>query len=334
MTTLGPSLAIVLSGVLLTIAPWQALMWVFCGLTVLVLLAGAVLLRNVADLGRPVLDVASFLLVAVGLVGVLYGVSAAFSGAPLYAALSGVIGIVTLAAFILRQGRIEHPLLDLRPFTSTPFVIGVVMTMLGLLFIFAMNVVIPLYLQAALGVTPLVASLTLAPGILLSVVMGPIAGRLFDQHGGRISIPVGFLVTAVFMVLVAAVAGSSSMLVFGLLFVPATLAASFVIGPSQTFALSHLDRATSPHGVTVVSTCFQIAGCVGTSLSTGIYGALSASGVAAGIPQGEALLSGFRGAVGLVVVTSLIGMALALVAYRAKGASRLVDAPVAEQVGN
>src|SRR5699024_8616723 len=32
MTTLGPSLAIVLSGVLLTVAPWTTLMWVFGGL--------------------------------------------------------------------------------------------------------------------------------------------------------------------------------------------------------------------------------------------------------------------------------------------------------------
>ena len=34
------------------------------------------------------------------------------------------------------------------------------------------------------------------------------------------------------------------------------------------------------HGVTVVSTSFQIAGCVGTSLAAGVYGALSASGTA------------------------------------------------------
>lgn len=34
------------------------------------------------------------------------------------------------------------------------------------------------------------------------------------------------------------------------------------------------------HGVTVVPTSFQIAGCVGTSLAAGVYGALNASGTA------------------------------------------------------
>lgn len=322
MTTLGPSLAIVLSGALLTVAPWTTLMWVFGGLTLIVLLAGAVILRNVAELGRPVLDILSFLLVAVGLVGVLYGVSAAFGGAAFYAGISAIVGLLALWLFVIRQRRIEHPLLDLRPFSNAPFVIGVLMTMLGLVFVFAMNVIIPLFLQAARDMSPLGASLTLAPGILLTVVMGPVAGRLFDLHGGRWSIPLGFLLMAVFVTLVGVAAGYSSILLFGLLYIPAVLATSLVIGPSQTFALSQLDRETSPHGVTVVSTSFQIAGSVGTSLAAGIYGAVSASNVRAGNGEFDSLLTGFRGAVVLVVFTSLTGIVLALFAYRAARSRR------------
>ncbi len=325
MTTLGPSLAIVLSGVLLTVAPWTTLMWVFGGLTVIVLLAGAIVLRNVADLGRPVLDILSFLLVAVGLIGILYGVSAAFGGAALYAGLSAVVGLIALWLFVLRQRRIEHPLIDLRPFSSAPFVLGVLMTMLGLAFVFAMNVIIPLFLQGAHDMSPLGASLTLAPGILLTVVMGPVAGRLFDRHGGRWSIPLGFLIMAVFVTLVGVSAGHSSILLFGLLYVPAVLATALVIGPSQTFALSQLDRETSPHGVTVVSTSFQIAGCVGTSLAAGIYGAVTASNLQAGNNEFDSLLTGFRGAVVLVVITSLIGIILAFLAYRSARTQRSTE---------
>ena len=322
MTTLGPSLAIVLSGALLTIAPWTTLLWVFGALTLVVLLAGGFALQNVAALRRPVLDVISFLLVAIGLVGILYGVSAAFSGAALYAAISAVIGVVALWIFVIRQQRIEHPLLNLRPFANIPFVLGVLMTMLGLLFVFAMNVVIPLFLQSGHQMEPLGASLTLAPGILLTVVMGPIAGKLFDRHGGRWSIPLGFLIMAIFVTLVGVAAGHSSILLFGALYIPAVLATALVIGPSQTFALSQLDRETSPHGVTIVSTGFQIAGCVGTSLGAGIYGALSA-----GNNDFDSLLSGFHGAVALVVFTSLLGIFLAFLAYRSK-AKTPVEAPL------
>lgn len=322
MTTLAPSLAIVLSGALLTIAPWTTLMWVFGALCVVVLIAGAVFLRTVTDLGRPVLDIPSFLLVALALVGVLYGVTAAFGGSALIAGGSFIVGLMTLWLFIVRQRRIDHPLLDLRPFSSKPFVLGVIMTMLGLLFVFAMNVVIPLFLQAARGMDPLGASITLAPGILLTVILGPVAGRLFDRHGGKWSIPLGFLVMAVFVTLVGVAAGGTSILLFGILYIPAVLATAFVIGPAQTFALSHLDRETSPHGVTVVSTSFQIAGCVGTSLAAGIYGALSGARMSSGASEIDSLLTGFHGSVGLVVLTSVIGVVLAIVAHRSVRSGR------------
>lgn len=316
MTTLGPSTAIVASGLLLTIAPWSTLMWVFGGLAAVVLLAGALLLRNVAELTKPRLDVISLLLVACALGGLLYGVSTVFEGSLLIALLSVAVGAVALVLFVGRQKRIANPLIDLRPFASKTFVLGVVMTMLGLLFVFAMNVIIPLFLQTSKELSPLAASLALAPGILLTVAMGPIAGRVFDRKGGRVMIPVGYVVMALFSLLVAWAAGGSSVLLLALLYIPAVLSTALVIGPAQTFALAQLDRETGPHGVTILSTSFQIAGCVGTSFGVGVYGALSTYGIGAGWGVSEASLSGFQGGALLVVVTSLIGVVLAMRANR------------------
>ncbi|WP_299300403.1 MFS transporter [uncultured Brachybacterium sp.] len=331
MTTLGPSLAIVVSGALLSFTSWTTLMWIFGALALVVLLAGAVLLRTVVPLGRPVLDVLSFLLVAVGLVGLLYGISTAFSGSPLVAAITAVVGIAALAAFIRRQSRIENPLLNLQPFRSTPFVLGVAMTMLGLLFVFAMNVVIPIFLQSVRGLSPLGASLLLAPGILLTVALGPIAGRLFDRRGGRVMIPVGFAIMAVFALLVGVAAGSSSVLLFGLLYIPAVLATSLVIGPSQTFALSHLDRETSPHGVTVVSTSFQIAGCLGTSLAVGVFNATTSLSLTGGSDALAASTTGFRGAAVLVALASALGIVLAVASTRASRTARAAQTATVEE---
>ncbi|MGP5628257.1 MFS transporter [Corynebacterium casei] len=208
------------------------------------------------------------------------------------------------------------------------------MTMLGLLFVFAMNVIIPLFLQAARGTAPLAASLTLAPGILLTVVLGPIAGRWFDRFGGRVSIPLGFIAMAVFVGPVGLAAGQTSLVIFGALYVPAVLATAFVIGPSQTFALSSLDQESSPHGVTVVSTSFQIAGGVGTSLAAGIYGMVSQAQMTSGNNEVDSLITGFRAAVALVIVTSLIGVYLAIRAYSArKPQAAQPEAPQVESTG-
>lgn len=326
MTTLGPSLAIIVSGALLAVVPWTTLLWVFGAMSLAVLIAGAVLLRNVAELGRPVLDVLSFLLVAVGLVGLLYGISTAFEGSAPLAAAAAVVGVLALVAFVVRQNRIEHPLLDLRPFRSRAFVLGVSMTMLGLFFVFAMNVVIPIFLQSAKGQDPLGASLVLAPGILLTVVLGPIVGRLFDRHGGCLMIPAGFAIMAVFASLVGVASGHDSVLLLAALYVPAVLATALVIGPSQTFALSSLDRESSPHGVTVVATSFQVAGCLGTSLAIGVYNAVTTRGLDGGAELLGASTSGFRGAAALVALASVVGIVLAVAAGRAARAARTARA--------
>ena len=135
---------------------------------------------------------------------------------------------------------------------------------------------------------------------------------------------------AVFVTGVGIAAGYSSILLFGLLYIPAVLATALVIGPSQTFALSSLDRDSAPHGVTVVSTSFQIAGCVGTSLAAGIYGAVSGANLDSGGDEFESLLTGFRSAVGVVVIVSLLGIALAFAANRAARTAR----PSASETGS
>ncbi|NLB47908.1 MAG: multidrug efflux MFS transporter, partial [Microbacteriaceae bacterium] len=106
MTTLGPSVAIVASGVLLTIAPWATLMWVFGGLSALVLVAGLACLRNVAELSRPKLDVWSFVLVALALGGLLYGISTVFGGSLLIALCAMAVGVAALIVFVVRQQRV------------------------------------------------------------------------------------------------------------------------------------------------------------------------------------------------------------------------------------
>lgn len=83
--------------------------------------------------------------------------------------------------------------------------------------------------------------------------------------------------------------------------------------------------------MTVVSTSFQIAGSVGTSLAAGIYGALTTAKINAGDDEFDAMLTGFYGAVGFVVVASLIGALLAILAYRSVRAQRTPDSAAAEQ---
>ena len=315
MVAVGPSVSIVLSGALLNIFSWNVLFWVYGALALICFICGAVLLRNIAEITNPKLDVLSTILICFALIGILYGISTAFGGNILVSVISAVIGILCLVIFVIRQKKIPNPLLNLQPLSIPPFAVGVVVNMLMLIIIFAFNIIIPLYLQNALGVSALAASLTLFPAILISGILSPIAGKIYDKVGPRFILPFGFVLVGVFSALLVLFFTTGSLLVFGLLYIPIICGPAFVIGPVQTFALSHLKPEMNPHGVVVISTGFQIAGCIGSSVFTGIYGIFAA----------QTLELGFTATVIGVIVIALAGLCCTLyLAHAAKHRAKTV----------
>lgn len=312
MTTLGPSSSVVLAGLILAIAPWNMLLWVFAALSLLCLICGAVILGDIAHLTHPRMDALSVALIGIALIGILYGISTFFTGSIATALLALVIGVVALVVFIQRQYKIDDPLIDLRPLKITAFSVGVIVNMLSLLTIFAMNIIVPTFMQSVLGTPPLVASLTLFPAILCSCIASPIAGRVYDKFGPGILLPVGFALIAIFSILVAIFIASASPVVLAILYIPAICGSALIIGPVQSFALSKLPGELNPHGVTVMSTGFQIAGCIGSSVFTGVYAFVGASAMAGGASAAEAATGDMLWSGILVGVCAVAGFFISL----------------------
>ncbi|AFM41090.1 arabinose efflux permease family protein [Desulfosporosinus acidiphilus SJ4] len=304
MTTLGPSSSVIVAGVLLSFFNWHMLFWVFTALSAICFICGVCLLSNVAELTHPKLDLASTIQVGFALIGILYGVSTIFSGNILIALIAIVVGILCLIAFIARQNKLSEPLINLRPLSVKPFAIGVIINMISLVVIFAMNIVIPVFMQSALEASALDSSLTLFPAILLSCVVSPIAGRVYDRYGVKALLPLGFVLICVCTFALALAKNTGSPVLLAALYIPVICGSALIIGPVQSFALSFLTPELNPHGVTVMSTGFQIAGCIGSSLFSGVY-SLSAA------PS-----NGFTAASLLAAVFALGGFFLALYVRR------------------
>ena len=312
MTTLGPSSSVILAGVILAFFEWSMLLWVFAGLSLLCFLAGAIILRDIAHLTHPKLDAPSVALIAIALIGILYGISTIFSGNVVFAVASIVVGAAVLVVFVVRQGKLAEPLIDLRPLKIPPFAVGLVVNMLSLITIFAMNIIVPTFMQSALGTPPLVASLILFPAILCSCVISPLAGRIYDKQGPGVLLPLGFLCIAVFSVLTAAFIATANPVLLAIIYIPVICGSAFIIGPVQSYALSKLSPEMNPHGVTVMSTGFQIAGCIGSSVFVGVYAAVGAGQAASGASAIDAMSAGMLASGVLIGIVALVGFALAL----------------------
>ena len=103
----------------------------------------------------------------------------------------------------------------------------------------------------------------------------------------------------VFILLLGLTREVNALVLITLLYIPVICGSALVIGPVQSFALSHLPTNLNPHGVTMVSTGFQIAGCVGSSLFTGVY----------------ALVMSFSDLSTALFITLLVAVLIALVGF-------------------
>jgi len=307
MTTLGPSSSVIFAGVLLEFFNWHFLLWFFGGLSFICFLCGAVFLPNVAKLSYPKLDILSVILISLALIGILYGVSTVFAGSLVTAGTAAVLGILCLIFFVRRQSRLAEPLIQLQPWRIKAFSVGVLINMISLLVIFAMNIVMPLFMQGSMKMSAFSASMVLFPAILLSCIVSPLAGRIYDKKGGKTLLPTGFLLIGIFTLALGFARTFGMPGIFAILYIPVICGSALIIGPVQSFALSHLTPEENPHGVTVMSTGFQIAGCIGSSLFTGMFGLYSNAD------------KGFTAVCVLAAVFAAAGLFLSVYITRGKG---------------
>src|SRR5699024_9850223 len=179
----GPSL----SGWLVDQFPWRSVFYVVLPIAALNIIAAYFLLKNVTKLKNPRVDILSIILSTLGFGGLLYGFSIAGNTGWLsfQVGISVIVGAVTLFLFIMRQLKLEQPILEFRVFKYKIFTLTTVLGMIVFVAMIGTAVILPLYMQNMLGFSAFKSGLVLLPGAMIMGFMNPITGRLFDRYGAR-----------------------------------------------------------------------------------------------------------------------------------------------------
>jgi EmrB/QacA subfamily drug resistance transporter len=189
-------------GWLVDAASWR---WVFLINLPLGVLVVWLAIRHVPETSDPDapsgFDVPGGVLAALGLAGVTYALVAAEGGFSVAIALSAVLGLGALAAFLAVERRSPHPMLPLGIFASRQFsaangVTFVVYAALGGVF-FLLVVV----LQTALGYSAIAAGAASLPITLIMLALSTRAGALAQRVGPRLPLTLGPLIVACGMLL-------------------------------------------------------------------------------------------------------------------------------------
>ncbi|MEH7355039.1 DHA2 family efflux MFS transporter permease subunit [Neobacillus drentensis] len=264
----APAIGPTLSGWIIEHYDWRMLFHFITPIAIVVLLLGIFLLKDKKEKVDLSLDFLSLLLSSIGFGGILYGFSSAGSkgwdSPQVYGTI--IVGAISLIMFILRQLKLEEPLLNFRIYKYPMFALSSVISMVVNMALFSGMLLLPIYVQNLRGISPMDAGLLLMPGAILMALMSPITGRLFDKIGGRILAVIGLAIIVVTTYGFSKLTLQTTYMQLIILYSIRSLGMSMVMMPVSTNGLNQLPKRFYPHGTAMNNTLNQVAGAIGTAL--------------------------------------------------------------------
>ena len=263
----APTIAPVIMGFIMGFLDWHWFFVLVLVCFIAIAIAGISFLSNVTEVGRPKLDFLSVILAAIGFGGVVIGLGGmGDNGLSPNVIIPLIVGIIGLVIFAIRQLTMEKPMLDLHVFKYPFFSIGIMITMINVMIVFAMVIILPIYLQNALGTTSFMASLVLLPGGILNCILSLISGRIYDEHGPKLVISSGLALMCISMALFSFLSASTLLTVIVLLLICFFIGTGLVMASNQTNTLGNLPPKYYASGSAIMTTLQQIGGAIGSAL--------------------------------------------------------------------
>ncbi|WP_071394667.1 MDR family MFS transporter [Bacillus tuaregi] len=339
----APAIGPTLSGYIVQYYDWRVLFEMILPLAIISLLLAIWKAENVMEQNKnATVDYASVILSCIGFGGLLYGCSSASSDGWTDGVVltTLIVGGIALIAFILRQLKLEVPLLDLRVYKYPMFALASIIAIVNAVAMFSGMILTPAYVQSVRGISPLDSGLMMLPGAIVMGIMSPITGKLFDRFGPRILAVVGLVVMAVSTFMLAHLQLDSSYTYIILVYTLRMFGMSMVMMPIMTNGLNQLPTRLNPHGTAINNTAQQVAGSLGTavlvtimntvtkseatSLMSGIDPTTMTEATTAALTQ-QALLAGIQYSFYVTFIVNIVALVLALFVKRVDTSAEAVS---------
>jgi len=229
-----------------------------------------------------------------------------------------VISVILFGVFLLQEGRVSAPLLDLKLFSDRLFAAGNVSLLLMALSMGAVTLIASLYLQIVRGYGALDAGLMFIPMELTFATVGPTSGALSDRYGSRVLTTAGMGILGVTLLVFSGISVTASYLEIAVLLALVGVGLGLFTAPNMSSMMRSVPAERRGVASAVRSTIFNTGAVVSISLVAALlvtqlpYQVASAmlSGTIAEISVAEQLgfLNGIRTALLVSAGLCLLGM--------------------------
>lgn len=264
----APAIGPTLSGVIVDTMSWRMPFVVVVIVASLGFIFGAIFLKSYNETKDTKLDKRSVIYSTLGFGLMLYAFSSAgnLGFHNLIVLVSLAISLVIIGAFIRRQIRISNPLLNIIVFKNKVFCLTTISSMIVMLSMVGPALLIPLYVQNALGLSALLSGLVIMPGAIINGVMSIFTGKFYDKYGARPLVLTGFTLLTIFTVMLCFLKADTSYTYLIIVYALRMFSVSLLMMPLNTAGINSLSNKNISHGTAISNFGRVTAGSLGTAL--------------------------------------------------------------------
>lgn len=265
VVSIAPSIGPTYGGLLVDSLGWRSIFFIILILVIISLFMGITSFEKSEPKDKSAkLDILQFILLAIALTTSLIVVSELETGKLNVPTL--IVFCISLSLFIWKSLTSKIEFLNIRLFAKPAFLLAIIPFTLYQFANIGGNYLIPSYLQIGFGVSSLLAGLSLLPGSLISALLNPWFGKIYDSKGAKLPLYVGNIILTVSLIFMYVFSHSLGMLLLTLIYIVFSFGRVMAFGNIQTSAVAHLSKEDGPHALALFQMMNQYGGSIGTAV--------------------------------------------------------------------
>jgi len=194
----APAIGPTLGGWLLQTTSWRILFYINVPIGIAGVILAGIIMKKGPKKPKISFDYLGFISVSISLVSLLYVLGeGTIDWSDIGTQMLMAIGILGMVFFVINELTHDNPLLELRIFKELNFSISQGISVVTTLAMMGGMYVLPLFLQNVRGFSAMETGMIMFPSAIVTGIMMPISGALFDKFGAKVLTITGLVIVAI-----------------------------------------------------------------------------------------------------------------------------------------
>ena len=270
----APAIGPTLSGYIIQYMDWRLIFTLNIPIGVIGVTLAILLLKETPTRNDKKFDIFGSITSAVGLFSLLLALSKGNAQGWTSGYILGLFAVasISLISFVYIELHHEDPLLELRILKIFPYSLSLIISTVTTVGMFGALFLMPLYLQNIRGYTPMQAGMLMLPAAIVTGIMMPISGRLFDKFGAKWLTIIGLSILTISSYFLSRLTLETSYNTVMIIMMVRGIGMGLAIMPTQTAGMNAIPRELTGRGTALNSTIKQVSGSFGIAILTTILG--------------------------------------------------------------